>query len=266
VRQLLYLSKGKIDAFGIKDRRRLQSGLKIGAAGVNLELAPGRTKGVSHQVRLERILAWLEESAQPPKWVGDATARPGDWIQFECEMRFGHFHRDANESDWFFHYNLGSARPDMHLILFKGVVGAELEYTCAYRNRPYVEGVTEILLTGWAGHMLSLATLAGESRRLGSSTEDLYDLLLEVVENDHTGSDAVPRRILDMENEVHRDLGVSVAKVARWIYDGNSWATRDEAYLRGHARVLKVLDSQSQYENRMLLATPLYVEYADRTT
>lgn len=261
MRELIYLSTAKLRSFTVEGRQDLfgDRGVKAAVPALgSIEISPGGSKEEGAAERLDRIIAVLEDSARASRWVGDPVLGPGDWVQFECEMMFGHFHGEGVDNQYYLHHLLGSALPRMDVVLFRGAVGDESIPWPRWRGPLTVRyGWTEVLLTGWAGHLLDPGPIHEASERMGSNTEDLYGFISKAVEADRTGGD--DRSIASVE------MPGTLEEKVRWLFNYPRWESSNEGFLRGHARVLRVLP-QNEHSNRLVIATPLYVEYGDRPT
>jgi hypothetical protein len=280
MREFLYISDTKLRRFEIDSRRSLgvrsitvSAGVPVVKADVKLETSNlnvldekfGRVKAVTQAI---------ENSPRFARWLEDPDLHAGDWIMFECWMRFAQIHRDKGSP---------LKEPALNVILFRGAVGDDegsysrelesdwiaAEHAAAYSPTTPVSwqttvqvprGSTELLLTGSYKHMLDSTKLGDTSYRSGSGTDHLYLVLRSIAEADVSGED--DRLPDDFHKPVKPNVYRTGEENVRTIFNSGLWYERQPAYLSGYAQVLADLPAEDQ-QNRLILGTPLFVQYSD---
>jgi hypothetical protein len=96
MRELIYLSPRKLNAFHLQSRmRRIPQGeAEISALGARVRVAysiPSPGEASDPSAKLARVAKYLKKKA---KQVTDPTLRPGEWFIFDCEMSYGEIKTD----------------------------------------------------------------------------------------------------------------------------------------------------------------------------
>lgn len=242
MRRILYASDRKINTFlsrrsGRSSGRGLSFGGGIAGISLNASLSPATTNDSADtdglSLRLRSIQKHLMTEQDLPDFQ-QTELRQGEWITFDTPMTYGTAHKDSGRI------------PD-DVIFF------------ATQEQPRLEPrVTSLLLCGSIEHMRDRVASAG---RMGSGTDWLHELTRAIYEHELNTNDrpigtlsAVCRRPWPAE--------VSEGQVARWVHDVMNMdsPTNQCGRLRGYAEVLMDCDNPGEFIDRLVLATPLYVE------
>jgi len=235
MRDLLYLSENKMRALAPqlpgRLRRRLgfEAGLNVGVVSARASL-PGEPQPSSIAL-LDAVVEMIERD-KGSRWRTDVELRAGDWIQFEEEFRYG----DAALA--------GDALSG--LVYFAATDPAALFVLC---------GSSVHVLDRWQSG-------DGPGQRVGYF---YMDALL-----------ACARQLAELPDEAATteftppETGSALQRALGWLCRvetrddrPNGWVT-GPVRLSGHARVLAAEPSPAPREPPYVLATPLYVQYAQR--
>ncbi|WP_460362110.1 SAVMC3_10250 family protein [Actinocorallia lasiicapitis] len=249
MRELLYLSESKLNAFDLAAPRGI--GLKAAELGVELGVVNGRVEigetGTAPDVRTRfgRVIERLNREATS---VTDRGLRPHQWIAFDMDMGYGTAHEDTAPPHL----------PD-DVVLF----GGDLPH------RPPAASAS-LLLCGSAGNLLDRCAPASRSEadpsRMGSGTGWLYEMIKTVERMDEVGDTSPPST--DVTDQHRQRWGRNdPEEVAQWVYGviAGNHPDHQRGRLSGLARVLMHVDDEARWINRLIVATPLYVEYRNFT-
>lgn len=155
-------------------------------------------------------------------------------------MRYGRVSRDSQRA---------SADPSANIVLFVGSFGSP-------------DREVDVLLGGWIGHLLDEAGRREPGFRMGSRTDDLYDLWNELAEQERHGMLEIPSRWRRLGRELGPSDDLDLGTLCRWVYSMMDSHLPHEAAvpLKGHAQVLARL--KNEHERSLLVGTPLYLEFS----
>lgn len=251
VRDLLYLSENKMRALvpqlpgQLRRRLGVEVGLNAGVASAKASL-PGEPQPSSIAL-LDAVVEMIERE-KGSRWRTDHGLRAGDWIQFEEEFRYG-------DADTATHRRglPGHDQPASHPL--SGLV--YFAATCA--GAPFV-------LCGSSVHVLD-RWQPGDSP--GNQVGHFYmDALIAYARQlAELPDEAAVTEFSPPAADLHRSLQYALSWLCRVeTQDGrpNHWAT-GPVRLTGHARVLAVEAPYTAGGPPSVLATPLYVQYAQRS-
>lgn len=234
MRELVYLSEAKLLQFAGTRKQRgrnLEGELKTPLGGFKIgRAADGAQASVPN---LDAVIAELEASPRAPKWFEDDSVQPGQWVHFESKLNYSVMPEESFSSAVLF---LNS--PAGERLLLHGssthLVGQRPRATKVDLDGEDVQqGSSYASAGGWVHHAYSdeqRANLRGGARVLGAETDESLD---------------------PYEEAVHLIL----AKLGRWSPATSAW-------MAGYARVTGALPAAGTH-SRMVVATPLYVEYVD---
>ncbi|MPZ01057.1 MAG: hypothetical protein GEU97_24450 [Actinophytocola sp.] len=247
MRDLLYLSESKLRALvpqlpgRIRRRLGIEAGLTVGFASLKAIL-PGQ-ENHNWVASLDAVIDMIEHE-RPSRWRTADDVRPGDWIQFDEEFRYG----DAwpgSEYDQPVHglvYFAALERPHFALI------GSAAHVLDRRQDAEQPSGpVGYFYMSGLRAYARQLAALPDEA-----ATSEF------VAPASSRGGDP---------HALQRDLAYALKTLWIDVTDdsrSDEWACRASApvVLHGHARVLEVVHGYSGRPE--IVATPLYVEYSPR--
>ena len=250
MRDLLYLSETKMQALipqlPSRPRRRLgfEAGLNAGVASAKASL-PSEPQP-SSIARLDAVVEMIEHEKGSRRRT-DSDLRGGDWIQFEEEFRYG----DAAPRH---HAMPGEADHALSGLVYFAATDAEA---------PFV-------LCGSSVHVLD-RWQSGDSqgKRVGYFYMDaLIAYARQIAELPDEAAVAV---FAPPTPRARQDSSLGLAYALHWLCAietredrGNGWVT-GPVLLKGHARVLAVESQPTRGVPPSVFATPLYVEYAQRS-
>jgi hypothetical protein len=243
MRDLLYLSENKMRALvpqlpgQLRRRLGFEAGLSVGVASAKASL-PGEPQPSSVSL-LDAVVEMIERE-KASRWRTDSDLRAGDWIQFEEEFRYGDAatpHRLRRDQ--------AASRELSGLVYFAAIAG------------------TPFVLCGSSVHVLDRWQSGDEpGQRVGYF---YMDALI-----------ACARQLAELTDEAAAteftppETGSGLRYALSWLCRvetrddrPNGWVT-GPVRLSGHARVLAVEPSPEAGEPPYVLATPLYVQYAQR--
>lgn len=87
MRELVYLSKRKLEQFDLGRRHRIQSPLKITIKPPFLELVTRTARPQKDMRELDAVIDALERSDRAPVWFTESV-QPGQWVHFEAQMSY----------------------------------------------------------------------------------------------------------------------------------------------------------------------------------
>ncbi|WP_374211241.1 MULTISPECIES: SAVMC3_10250 family protein [unclassified Streptomyces] len=192
----------------------------------------------------DQAFHFVNELAKP--FTDPAVEHP-DWISFDLPMGYSTGGRD------------GRVPAVQDIALFAGVVPGET----VGQDKP-----VKLLLCGDARHL----TVGGckpispddplGAGWMGSGTSWLYKLIRQIEDSDRSGNDDLPSAL--RAPGIHRPGFNDPEQVCQWVYRyiARAHPAEQEGRLKGHARVL--LSTQRQWSERLVLATPLYIERSHR--
>jgi hypothetical protein len=245
MRDLLYLSENKMRALvpqlpgQLRRRLGFDAGLNVGIASARASL-PGEPQR-SPVALLDAVVEMIERE-KGSRWRTDPDLCAGDWIQFEEEFRYG------------------DAATGRHLRRHDQAAGDALSglvyFAATDAGAPFV-------LCGSSVHVLDRWQSGdGPGQRVGYFYMDALIAcarqLAELPDEAATAEFTPP--------ETGSGLGYALGWLCRVETQDdrpNGWVTRP-VRLSGHARVLAVEPSPAAGEPPYVLATPLYVQYAQR--
>lgn len=232
----LYLSTAKLETFPSHTHGR-------GTWSGDAELVPKPKLAIHRQAaehstedqeqKLQRVLRDLRSRSID---FFDSSVKTSSWVHFTLPMGWGTSHEDSATSGL------------DDILLVAGTVEAPPD-----QDRP-----VGLLLCGSPQHVLRNT---GSSGRMGSGTRWLYDVIIAVEEADTRQEPELP--IALQANELAKPRMNSPDDIARRVHDivlGNHPSHHHDR-LTGIARVLFNADDP-RYLSRLVVATPLLVEYA----
>ncbi len=244
MRDLVYLSDNKMRALipqlpgQLRRRLGFEAGINVGVVSATATL-PSEPQPSSIAL-LDAVVEMIEQEKRSLRRT-DSDLRSGDWIQFEEEFRYG----DAATAAYL--------PPDQ----IAGHPLSGLVYFAAPAGAPFV-------LCGSSVHVLDRWQSANPTvKQVG------YFYLDAIL--------AYARQLAELPDEAAATEFTPPAEPGRSLSYGlkhlceidvrddqrNGWATRP-VWLKGHARVLAVVPAYVPGGPPGVLATPLYVEYAQR--
>ncbi|MFE4954719.1 SAVMC3_10250 family protein [Streptomyces sp. NPDC056653] len=202
--------------------------------------APGATREASLPELFDQALRYVKTLEKP---FTDPEVRHPDWIRFDLPMGYSTGGRD------------GRVPAVQDIALFAGVAPGETVGQ---------ESPVKLLLCGDARHLVvgGCKPVSPDDPLgagwMGSGTSWLYKLIRQVEDSDRPGNDDLPEAL--RSPETHRAGFNDPEQVCQWVYRyiAREHPAEQEGQLRGHARVL--LSTQRDWPERLILATPLYVE------
>ncbi len=248
MRDLLYLSENKMRALvpqlpgQLRRRLGFEAGLNAGVASAKVTL-PSESQPSSIAL-LDSVVEMIERE-KGSRWRTDSGLRAGDWIQFEEDFRYG----DAATADY--HRDLLRRHDQAADHALSGLV----YFAATDAGAPFVLcGSSVHVLDRWqsgdspekqVGHFYMDALIA-YARQLG-----------ELPDEAATTEFAPPEKGLDGPLRAALSFLCGDARDDR----RNGWVT-GPVRLNGHARVLAAVPPLAKDGPPCVLATPLYVEYA----
>jgi hypothetical protein len=238
MQELLYLSDAKLRQFVPEGRRRTRIGRRL--TGFRLEattpvggggLEVGLAQGAGDPQGADRLTAVVEQIEEHALWYGDPEARAGRWVYFEAPLNTV-VHRDT--------------------VLFLDAPAA--------RSDVREHGGPLLFLHGSSGHLLAGApevsvgprALGVNGSALNLTARDLWQAWLPDAD--------------DMTQDMTQAPAVRVyPRALHMLLRASNRNPGSAAWMCGYARVtLGVLPGEAEADERrpVLLATPLYVEYA----
>jgi hypothetical protein len=168
MRELIYFSRRRLDAF-FPERPQYSwpsTNLELNAhiAKVNIGSQPAVEPAQAELKKLHQVTRHLEREAA---YFTAPGLTAGKWIFFDLEMGYGTSHEDCK-------------LPDLDDVVF---------FYGSYLGEETAEGPLDPLLCGSTEHLLTKSASAG---RMGSGTEWLYDLILQIEESDSLGITEFP--------------------------------------------------------------------------
>ena len=246
VRELLYLSRPKLDAFMPNGRSISVQAAELGVdvSVVNARIEAGSTDGdmADERARYRKVIKHIDRRADDLHHRG---LTPGEWLRFDLLMGYGTAHED-------------SALPDTadDVVLFGGSAPQ------ADSDRP-----VELLLCGSACHLTDRCAPAGGGEgnsRMGSGTRWIYEMIHLINSRDEQVESALPQEIVNPERRVWSvNDPDEVAHGVFGVIDRHH-PRHQRQRLAGLARVVMHLDD-AKWLSRLIVATPLYVEYGGFT-
>lgn len=249
--QVIYLSKRKLNNMFLQSSRSRNFvdrgvGATMGVVGVSagLNIGPANTDYTSEaDETAERLASVIDYLNSHHSIVGFATPNlvPGQWIEFESEMSYGTLHEDAERL------------PDD--------VAFFATPATAIAGSPAVD--TSLLLCGTVDNLCDRLESNG---RIGSNCDWLCEVVLDLRTREQIGSFSVPSSLSEIRPVP--SMSISAGQVIRWVHrimiDDNM--TGQLTKLRGYAQVLMDSSDPLAFRDRVVLATPLYVEFAPSGT
>lgn len=241
MRRILYASDRKIDTFlsgrsqGTRGRGWSFGG---GVAGISLTAAhtPVPGDGSADPAILDKRLIEIQRhllSTQDLPDFQQHDLRLGEWITFDCDMAYGTAHEDS------------------------GRMSDDVTFFASKQQPQWDTRITALLLCGSIEHMRDRTASAG---RMGSSTEWLHELTRSIYDHEVSHDDRPIEELTELSRPPWPHE-VSEGQVARWVHDVlNMSPTSQHGRLRGYAEVLLDDDDEKKFIDRLVLATPLYVE------
>ncbi|WP_328378413.1 SAVMC3_10250 family protein [Streptomyces sp. NBC_00440] len=245
---LVYISERKIRdelcRVGLPTSTRSTSGELSLTPKITFSKAPGKPEDAGLPELFNQALRSVKELAKP--FTDPVVEHPG-WISFDLPMGYSTGGRD------------GRVPAVQDIALFAGVMPGET----VGQDKP-----VKLLLCGDARHLVvggCKPVSPGDplgAGWMGSGTSWLYKLIRQIEDSDRSGNDDLPPVL--GSPEIHRSGLNDPEQVCQWVYRhiAREHPAEQEGRLRGHARVL--LSTQREWSERLILATPLYVERSHR--
>jgi hypothetical protein len=238
VRELIYLSRRRLDAFfpNRPPRSLPSANLELKAMGAKVNFGPPSAMGTT-QVELKKLHQVTRHLEREAAYFTAPGLTPGKWIFFELEMGYGTSHKD-------------SRLPNLDdVVFFYGSLSAEAGI---------VERPLDLLLCGSTEHLLTKSASAG---RMGSGTEWLYDLIMQIESLDSLGNTEIPDALTAEALAVPRVNRPEM--VVRWVFDviARHHPPGQRAKFHGLARVNFIVP-ETELSPRLIVATPLFIQFA----
>ncbi|MER6827454.1 SAVMC3_10250 family protein [Streptosporangium sp. NPDC000563] len=237
---MIYFSRPRLEAFfPERPSRRLPTvnvELDLQVATVGLGPAAPRSPSDAELRKLRQVRHQIEREASHFYAPGLSA---GEWIYFDLEMGWGTSYEDTTLP------NLDD------VLMFYGSLSCD---------RSRVGGPVDLMLCGSTEHLLKKTATVG---RLGSGTDWLYELVVKINDLDARGDTRIPEELAKEALALPRVNQPD--QVARWVFDVIAWhhSPRHRARVQGLARVdLNIPGCEGV--SRLILATPMYVQYASR--
>jgi len=236
--ELIYLSEQKLyRRLGIPQTRSttdITSTFK--APFIEMSGSESWSREVGSRASLEELAEGIKklEKLHDPAQFTNRDLRPGRWVRFELDMAHVAVHKD-------------SGRPPEDIALFVGEVPA------GERGQTREMG---FMLCGSVEHLRTRMMPAG---RMGSDTTWLYDSIKDLERRDQTGEHGIPD--LFMAESKNNRFRLELAAMGVYSWTTMDYPTGTRQRMLGHAMVLTDID-KSNWINRLLVASPLYVEIA----
>ncbi|MDO0933116.1 SAVMC3_10250 family protein [Streptomyces sp. DG2A-72] len=236
--EMIYFSRRRLDAFfpertpGMSPSWNVEVDLQVATIGIG----PGAplTPTEVEVRRLRKVRQHLEREASH---FYAPDLKTGDWVYFDLEMGWGTSHED-------------SALPDLDdVLLFCGSLPGD---------RTGGPATVDLMLCGATEHLLERTATVG---RLGSGTRWLHNLILKIDEQDDVGAAGIPEELTQRALSVPRinrpeQIARDVFRIAQKHH-----SPLQRARVQGLARVNFNLPN-GEWTSRLIMATPLYVQYA----
>lgn len=239
---LIYVSERKIyGRLGMRAaaQRGIQGTIKIPqVADVTSSATWNDSESSASHALVEKAKQKIERELFPVD-LTETNLRSNQWIRFDLAMAQVAVHED-------------SGRPPEDVALFVGSVSD----SSVERARD-----VRVLLCGSVRHLRTHAISGG---RMGSDTTWLHDMILEVEDREESGVNVIPEflgEILPIRKS-QRLMESTVQGLYGWLDRRYPLSMRGR--LRGHAIVL--MDIDNSWVDRLVVATPLYVEALPRET
>lgn len=244
MRELFYLSDAKLRQF-VPERRRTRMGQRLSAirlttpaGGVELEATGDADPERQRQQHLSAVIRYIEERAF---WFQDPDAGAGNWVYFEAPLLA---------------FIVRGSRAQRGTVLF---VDPPHQYVRAY-DQP--EGI-RLILHGSDEHLLtpgrSATPVLWELSAMDGSNYNTQIPSFEIAQPpvaEDIGDEEEPP-YLSYTDAADVQLHNLVKSPFNWI------SPRDAVWMRGYARVSTVRNiAQGNQRYPLIVATPLYVEYA----
>ncbi|MFI1091841.1 SAVMC3_10250 family protein [Streptomyces sp. NPDC020917] len=240
---LIYVSERKIyGRLGMQapSQKGLQGTLKIPPiADISGSTTWQDSQSTASHALVQRARRKIERELLPVDFT-EFGLHPNQWIRFDLAMAQVAVHED-------------SGRPPEDVALFVGSVPS------GSSGQPRDMG---FLLCGSVRHLRTHAIVGG---RMGSDTTWLHDLILEVEDREENGVNVIPEFLSEIlpTRKSQQLMETATQGVYGWLNRRYPPLTRGR--LRGHAIVLMDIDNSSWFD-RLLVATPLYVEVSTEST
>ncbi|MFD9207794.1 SAVMC3_10250 family protein [Streptomyces sioyaensis] len=238
--EMIYFSRRRLNAF-FPERAplptptwSLEVDLQVATVGLGPS-APLTPTEVELQ-RLRKVQRHLERDASH-FYAPHLTT--GEWIYFDLEMGWGTSHEDSD-------------LPHLDdVLLFCGSLSCD---------RTGGAATVDLMLCGSTQHLLQRTATAG---RMGSGSTWLHQLIHKINEADSVGATGVPEELTERALAVPRINRPE--QIARDVFHiaHKHHAPYQRARVRGLARVDLNLPN-GDWTSRLIMATPLYVQYASR--
>lgn len=239
-KEMIYFSRRRLDAFfpekapGTSRSWNLEVDLQVATVAIG----PGAplTPTESEWRRLRKVRQHLEREVSH---FYALHLNAGDWVYFDLEMAWGTSHED-------------SALPDLDdVLLFCGSLPGD---------RTGGPATVDLMLCGSTQHLLERTATAG---RLGSGTRWLHELIHKMDDLDDSGVTDLPEELTQRALSVPRSN--RPAQIVRDVFRiaHRHHVPFQRARVQGLARVNLNLPN-GEWTSRLIMATPLYVQYASR--
>jgi hypothetical protein len=239
MRELIYLSERKLEQFMTdrwplwRSRIRMEGEIRIPGIGA-IKVGPSDTaQGKRNGPDLEEVISALEGSRRAARWFADEELQPGQWVYFEAPLSY---------------MTIG------HAVVFLDLGEPIAGYPTG--------GIIRLVLHGSSIHLAAGA----HSRRVDSSHRHdphsrsvLYHMMQELnryiaAEERELKDDTIPMQSRE------EGLALSFDRIIE-ILDRDLDQRHTSAWMAGYARIT-TLPLRFLKEPRIIVATPLYVEYA----
>lgn len=249
MRELVYLSERKLQQFSVRKpgrwlARGMEGEIRTPVGGIKINSSPDRDNQ-RPLVHLEKVISALESSDRAPIWYTDDSVLPGQWVHFEAPLNYLCMTDDIFASAVFFIDSPSCHEEDVRLVLHGSAshlvgertrsIKVDLEGYWVPPPPPPFSGPSEWLHFTYNAEMRDY--MNSQARWLIAATED--DLSLQDGGQDHA------------------------VEFVRHVVNRLDYFTRaySGAWMTGYARVsCRIAHGLVQ---PVLVATPLYVEYAD---
>jgi hypothetical protein len=247
MRDLLYLSENKMRALipqlpgQLRRRLGFEAGLNAGVVSAKASL-PGESQPSSIAL-LDAVLEMIGQE-RGSRWRIDPDLRAGDWIQFEEEFRYG----DADTASYLPRDDRAADHALSGLVYFAATEAEAPFVLCGSSVHVLDRWQSGDSPKGQVGHFYMDALIA-YARQLAELPDEAATTELSPPEE-------------CFSSPLRYALGWLCAVETRDDHP-NNWVTKP-VWLSGHARVLAVEPPRVEHGPPCVLATPLYVEYAQR--
>ncbi|MGW3185492.1 SAVMC3_10250 family protein [Kitasatospora sp. NPDC001119] len=243
--ELHYLSTAKLAEFQrtlprTGTGRAVEAEASMLGASARLSVGGRAADDLPDAPTLEEVVAHIREKTWAHNKVPDSceSLMTRDWMEFTGRFRFGRGLSDVGLRDCGVY----------------AYVSIEDE-PCRQQSGAPCSGV-EVILCGSIQHVLEHRD--ARATRTGSGSDWLHDLAAELVEREARGDTSFPDRLASTRFSDQEFAARSCYSMLSWYLDG-------PAYLHGFARVLCNFPPD-QWQHRMIVATPLFVETGTRPT